>query len=432
MLQASDELIKKISHEVEARKNELLELLADLVAFPTVSPPARNTNHVQDYISGYLTELGFKTDMWEVYPGDSNVVGILPGKSSELYKSLIVNGHVDVAEVGDDKEWDSSPFKTWIKDANVYGRGVSDMKGGIAATLIAIKILKELGIELNGDLQFQSVIGEEVGEAGTLDCTEKGYTADYAVVVDTSDLHIQGQGGVITGWIIIQSKETFHDGIRSKMIHAGGGVKGASAIEKMMKVIAGLQELERHWAVTKSYEGFAPGVNTINPAVIEGGRHAAFIADRCALWVTVHFYPNEDYEDVTKEIEAHIRAVASADPWLRENPPEFVWGGKSMIEDRGEIFPSLEIDPNHPGTSILAKTYENTLAEKPNIGMSSTVTDAGWLGRAGIPTVIFGPGKLEDAHSVNEKVEVQQLLDFTKVMAAFIAKWCNTRKGEEG
>jgi acetylornithine deacetylase/succinyl-diaminopimelate desuccinylase family protein len=432
MLPASDKLIKKISHEVEARQNELLELLAELVAFPTVSPPARNTNHVQDYISGYLTELGFKTDMWEVYPGDSNVVGILPGKSSELYNSLIVNGHVDVAEVGDDKEWDSSPFKTWIKDANVYGRGVADMKGGIAASLIAIKILKELGIELNGDLQFQSVIGEEVGEAGTLDCTEKGYTADYAVVVDTSDLHIQGQGGVITGWIIIQSKETFHDGIRSKMIHAGGGVKGASAIEKMMKVIAGLQELERHWAVTKSYEGFAPGVNTINPAVIEGGRHAAFIADRCALWVTVHFYPNEDYEDVTKEIEAHIRAVASADPWLRENPPEFVWGGKSMIEDRGEIFPSLEIDPNHSGTSILAKTFENTLAEKPNIGMSSTVTDAGWLGRAGIPTVIFGPGKLEDAHSVNEKVEVQQLLDFTKVMAAFIAKWCNTRKGEEG
>jgi acetylornithine deacetylase len=432
MFQASGELKEKISHEVEARKDELLQLLAELVRFPTVSPPARNTNQVQEFISGYLNELGFQTDKWEVYPGDSNVVGILPGKSPKAYNSLIVNGHVDVAEVGDDSEWSSSPFETWIQDSHVYGRGVADMKGGIAASLIAIKVLKELGIELNGDLQFQSVIGEEVGEAGTLDCTEKGYTADYAVVVDTSDLHIQGQGGVITGWIIIQSKETYHDGIRSKMIHAGGGVKGASAIEKMMKVIAGLQELERHWAVTKSYEGFAPGVNTINPAVIEGGRHAAFIADRCALWITVHFYPNEDYEEVTKEIEEHIQAVASADPWLRENPPEFVWGGKSMIEDRGEIFPSLEIDPNHPGTSLLANIFENTLSEKPNIGMSSTVTDAGWLGRAGIPTVIFGPGKLEDAHAVNEKVAIQQLLDFTKVMAVFIADWCNSRKGEEG
>jgi len=425
------ELIERISYEVEERKDELINLLTDLVAFSTVSPPARNTDMIQKEIRSYLDDLGFKTDMWDVYPGDPNVVGILAGDSSENYNSLIVNGHVDVAEVGDEDEWMTPPFTTQIKDSYIYGRGVADMKGGIASSLIAIKILKDLGIALKGDLQFQSVIGEEVGEAGTLDCTEKGYSADFAVVVDTSDLHIQGQGGVITGWITIQSKVTYHDGIRSKLIHAGGGVKGASAIEKMMKIISGLQELERHWAVTKSYEGFAPGSNTINPAVIEGGRHAAFIADKCALWITVHFYPNEDYEEVIKEIEQHIHHVAAADPWLRDNPPQFKWGGKSMIEDRGEIFPSLEIDPSDPGTCCLSQSYEQLLEQKPTIGMSPTVTDAGWLGRAGIPTVIFGPGKLEEAHSVDEKVEIRQLLDFTKVLAVFIAKWCNTKKGEK-
>lgn len=424
----SEELTQKISDEVEARKDELLTLLTKLVSFPTVSPPARNTNEVQEFIKEYLEEMGFTTDKWDVYPGDPNVVGTLKGEESNHYNSLIVNGHVDVAEVGDDKEWEQSPFTAYVKDSYIYGRGVADMKGGIAASLFAIKLLKEMGIRLKGDLQFQSVIGEEVGEAGTLDCTERGYTADYAVVVDTSDLHIQGQGGVITGWITIQSKETFHDGIRRKLIHAGGGMKGASAIEKMMKIISGLQELERHWAVTKSYEGFEPGINTINPAVIEGGRHAAFVADRCALWVTVHFYPDEDFEAVIKEIEDHINAVAAADPWLRENPPQFTWGGKSMIEDRGEIFPSLEINPNHPGTRLLTNSYKTVLSQKPAVGMSSTVTDAGWLGRAGIPTVIFGPGKLEDAHAVNEKVDIRQLLDFTKVLAAFIAGWCNTGK----
>ncbi|WP_027415363.1 acetylornithine deacetylase [Aneurinibacillus terranovensis] len=431
MTTESEELVERISHEVEARQDEIIELLTALISFPTVSPPARNTNDVQNVIRRYLDDLGFETDMWDVYAGDPNVVGILPGKSPGHYNSLIVNGHVDVAEVGDDKEWNSPPFTALVKDSYIYGRGVADMKGGIAASLIAIKILKELGITLQGDLQFQSVIGEEAGEAGTLACTERGYTADFAVVVDTSNLHIQGQGGVITGWITIQSKETYHDGIRGKMIHAGGGIKGASAIEKMMKIIAGLQELEHHWAVTKSYEGFAPGTNTINPAVIEGGRHAAFIADRCALWVTVHFYPNEDYEEVIKEIEQHIGFVASADPWLRDNPPQFIWGGKSMIVDRGEIFPSLEIDPEHPGTRCLARSYEKLLMEKPTVGMSPTVTDAGWLGHAGIPTVIFGPGKLEDAHAVNEKVKIRQLLDFTKVLATFIAQWCNTRKEEQ-
>jgi len=427
----NEELIAKITSEIEASKGELLDLLSDLVAFPTVSPPARNTNEVQEFIKGYLEELDFITDKWDVYPGDPNVVGILQGKSSGQFNSLIINGHVDVAEVGDTKEWSSSPFEAYQKDGYIFGRGVADMKGGIAASLFAIKLLKNLGVTLQGDLQFQSVIGEEVGEAGTQDCVERGYSADYAVVVDTSDLHIQGQGGVITGWITIQSKETYHDGIRRKMIHAGGGVEGASAIEKMMKVIAGLQELERHWAVTKSYEGFPPGTNTINPAVIEGGRHAAFVADRCALWVTVHFYPNEDYEEVITEIEQYINAVAAADPWLRENPPQFVWGGKSMIVDRGEIFPSLEIDPEHPGTKLLTNSFEKMLHQQPNVGMSTTVTDAGWLGRAGIPTAIFGPGKLEDAHAVNEKLQIQQLLDFTKVLAIFIAEWCNTKKEEK-
>lgn len=423
-----EELAERIFDAVETRKEELLELLTNLISFPTVSPPARNTNEVQEFIKRYLEDLGFHTDKWDVYPGDPNVVGILSGESGKHFNSLIVNGHVDVAEVGDDQEWRTPPFVASIKDSYICGRGVADMKGGIAASLLAIKLLKELGIPLQGDLQFQSVIGEEVGEAGTLACTERGYTADYAVVVDTSDLHIQGQGGVITGWITVQSKETFHDGIRRKMIHAGGGIKGASAIEKMTKIISGLQDLERHWAVTKSYEGFPPGTNTINPAVIEGGRHAAFVADRCALWITVHFYPDEDYELVIQEIEQHIHAVAAADPWLRENPPQFVWGGKSMIVDRGEIFPSLEIDKNHQGIHTLANSFEKLLAKKPEIGMSTTVTDAGWLGRAGIPTVIFGPGKLEDAHAVNEKVEIQQLLDFTKVLAVFIADWCNTRK----
>jgi acetylornithine deacetylase/succinyl-diaminopimelate desuccinylase family protein len=427
----SSELSNIIAHAVEARKDELTGLLSKLIAFPTVSPPARNTNEAQSFMEQYLGDLGFKTEKWDIFEGDPNVVGILTGKAPDKYQSLILNGHMDVAEVGDDREWNTPPFTAATKDGYIFGRGVSDMKGGLAASLFAIKLLQELGIELKGDLQFQSVIGEEVGEAGTLACTEKGYTADFAVVVDTSDLHIQGQGGVITGWIVIQSKETYHDGIRSKMIHAGGGVHGASAIEKMMKIIAGLQELERHWAVSKKYEGFAPGTNTINPAVIEGGRHAAFIADRCALWVTVHFYPNEDFQDVVNEIERHIGAVALADPWLRENPPQFIWGGKSMIVDRGEIFPSLAIDPDHPGTQCLAQSYEKLFSKKPTIGMSSTVTDAGWLGRAGIPTVIFGPGKLEDAHSVNEKLELQQLLDFTKVLATFIAEWCNTKKGSK-
>lgn len=413
---------------VDKRQDELIDLALDLISFPNVSPPGRNSTPVQDFIQAYLEGLGCSIDRWEYFPGDPNIVSVFPGTDSGNYKSLILNTHVDVAEVGDFAQWSFDPFKPFVKDGRLYGRGASDMKAAQAACLFAMKLLKETGIELKGDLIFHSVTGEEAGEGITDQCVKRGPRGDFAIVADISDFQILGQGGVITGWIIIESPTTFHDGVRARMIHAGGQIFGASAVEKMVKVIQGLQDLERHWAVVKHYDGFPPGSNTINPAVIEGGRHAAFVADKCSLWITVHFYPNEDYKNVAREIEEHIMNVASADPWLREHPPKFRWGGKSMLEDKGEIFPSLELEQDHEGLKLLADTHLSITGEKPGIGMSPTVTDAGWLGNAGIPTVLYGPGELALAHSADENIDTSDLISYTKILTNFAARWCNTLK----
>ena len=423
-----DSKLQHLLDQIDNRQEELIKLLEELISYKTPAPPARNTEEAQSFVASFLKEKGFQIDKWDVYPGDPNVVGVLKGSHSAHYRSLIINGHMDVAEINEDEDWITDPFKPIVQDGAVIGRGAADMKGGLAGALFAIQLLNEAGIELPGDVTFQSVIGEEVGEAGTLECCKRGYNADFALVVDTSDLHIQGQGGVITGWITIKSKKTFHDGTRREMIHAGGKLFGASAIEKMAKVIGGLQELERHWAVMKSYPGFPLGTNTINPAVIEGGRHAAFIADECRLWITVHFYPNETYESVAKEIEEHILALAAADPWLKENPPVFEWGGTSMIEDRGEIFPSLEVDPKHPAVQQLMRSHENIVKEQAVVDVSPSVTDGGWFGDAGIPAAIYGPGHLHHAHAVNEQVSIQQLVQYTKVILTFIYQWCHSKK----
>lgn len=422
------EHLESLLKQVDERQNELILLLEKLIRYKTPAPPARNTEEAQQFVASFLEERGFTIDKWDIYPGDPNVVGVKKGVSSEQYKSLIINGHIDVAEVNEDEDWELDPFTPIVRDGVIIGRGAADMKGGLAGALFAIQLLHEAGIELPGDLTFQSVIGEEVGEAGTLACCQRGYSADFAVVVDTSELQIQGQGGVITGWITVKSKQTYHDATRKSMIHAGGKLFAASAIEKMAKIIEGLQELERHWAVMKNYPGYDPGTNTINPAVIEGGRHAAFIADECRLWITVHFYPNETYEQVAKEIEEHILQVAQGDIWLRENPPTFEWGGSSMIEDRGEIFPSLEVDPSHPAVQTLLDSHEMVLHTKGKVTVSPTVTDGGWFGDAGIPAAIYGPGDLRNAHSVNEQLSIEQLIQFTKVMVRFIYQWCHTKK----
>ncbi|MCC2529072.1 acetylornithine deacetylase [Bacillus halotolerans] len=424
MIDQVESLLKK----AEEQKDELIELAKTLISFKTPAPPARNTDSIQTWIAQFLLERGFFIDKWDVYPGDPNVVGVLKGTNSAAYQSLIINGHVDVAEVKEGEDWVHDPFCSSEKNGFLIGRGASDMKGGMACVLFALKLIREAGVELPGDLILQSVIGEEVGEAGTLECCKKGYHADFAVVADTSDMHIQGQGGVITGWIEMKSSQTFHDGTRRNMIHAGGGTFGASAIEKMAKIISGLGELERHWAIMKSYPGFTPGTNTINPAVIEGGRHAAFIADECRLWITVHFYPNETHEEVAAEIEDYINRLSDSDIWLRENRPVFKWGGSSMIEERGEIFPALEVDPAHPGVLALTASHEEIKREPPVIDVSQTVTDGGWLYNAGIPSVIYGPGDLYNAHAVNEEVSIEQLVDYTKIMLTFIIRWCSRKK----
>lgn len=425
------DMVEQLVRQVEQRQDELIGLLERLIRFQTPAPPARNTAEAQQFVARLLEDMGFATDVWEVYPGDPNVVGVLKGQASGTHKSLLINGHIDVAEVQEGEAWERGPFEPFVKDGALVGRGASDMKGGLAGALFALRLLHEAGVKLPGDLIFESVIGEEVGEAGTLECCKRGYTADFAMVVDTSELHIQGQGGVITGWVTVKSKQTYHDATRRSMIHAGGKLFAASAIEKMVPLIQGLQELERHWAVTKSYPGYAPGTNTINPAVIEGGRHAAFIADECRLWITVHFYPNESHEEVAREVEEHLRRVAEGDVWLRENPPEFSWGGQSMIEDRGEIFPSLEVDPEHDGVKLLQAVHRSVLKREAVVDVSPTVTDGGWLGDAGIPAVIYGPGDLQNAHSVNEQLSIAQLVEFTKVMVRFIYDWCRTPKQVE-
>lgn len=398
------------------------EILNMLVEFNTESPPGRNTDQLQNEIELLLRDLGFSIQREHLYDNDSIIVDTLKGEDSEAPK-LILNGHVDVASVDDDQYWQYPPFKLTEVDGWLYGRGVSDMKGGMSSLFYVLERLKHEGRRPKGDIIVQSVVGEEVGEAGTKRACEIGPRGDLALVLDTSENQALGQGGVITGWITVKSKNTIHDGARSQMIHAGGGLFGASAIEKMTKVIQALNELESHWAVMKKSPGMPPGADTINPAVIEGGRHPAFIADECRLWITVHYLPNERYEDVVEEIEDYLNRVAEADVWMRENPLEFEWGGASMIEDKGEIFPSFTVPIEHPGFKQLEDAHQHVHGSALRHGMSTTVTDGGWIAHFDIPTILYGPGSLEEAHSVDEKVEKRELEQYSEVLYEFLKHW---------
>lgn len=123
-------------------------------------------------------------------------------------------------------------------------------------------------------------------------------------------------------------------------------------------------------------------------------------------------------------------AAAKSDPWLKDNLPTFKWGGDSLLADKGEVFPSLELDPHHPGMQTLQKSFTEVTGEQPTLGMSPSVSDSGWFGYYHIPAVDFGPGTMEQAHSDNESLSFKQLLEYTRIMAAFIYDWCHS-KGEQ-
>ena len=423
MNNSRSDIRQKVLQIVESEKADILDFLETLIGFNTACPPGQNTAPAQDWLQKELESRGLTTELFDVFPGEQDLVGLLQGVGDG--RSIILNGHIDVAEVREGEGWSHGPFDPFVEGGRVYGRGAFDMKGGITAMIMAVDAVQKAGLRLKGDVTVESVVGEEAGEPGTVKCIERGYRADFAIIPEPFGEIVVGQGGCITLWITIKSPVTLHDGTRMYWLHAGGGMDGASAIEKMVKIIQGLQELERHWAVHKIYPGMPRGMTTINPAVIEGGRHPAFIADECHLWCTIHMLPSESYEDVIKEVEDYIGRVVTSDFWLREHPPAFKWGGKSLIKERGEVFPPFETNPHHPGVRVLSDAFERVTGDKPAISTTATVGDAGWFGKAGIPCVYFGPGgSLAQAHSVNEFVDLAEVVKATKVLSLFLLDWC--------
>lgn len=418
---------ENVQREIESKREEIIGLLKRLIRFKTPCPPGGNTLPAQRWLGEQLEKIGFSTEMFDVFPGEPDLVGVLKGAGGG--RSITLNGHIDVAEVGPDEGWRHDPFDPFEEGGRIFGRGAFDMKGGMTAMVMAVSSVLESGYRLKGDLILESVIGEEAGEPGTLKCLEKGYKTDFAIIPEPFGEVVIGQGGCITVWITIKNPETLHDGTRVYWKHAGGGMEGASAVEKMVKIIQALQELERYWAVHKRHPMLPPGMTTINPAVIRGGRHPAFIADECKLWCTIHTLPDEDYEEVIREVESYVTKVAEADHWLRKYPPTFKWGGKSLIKDEGEIFPGFETPISHPGVQTVIASHRTVTGREPSVSMTSTVGDAGWFNRSGIPCIYYGlGGDLSRAHAVNEFAETEEVLKTTKVLALTLLNWCGYEK----
>jgi acetylornithine deacetylase len=446
---------EKILSKVEEQREKIIETLAALVKTPSRTG---EEGAAQELVEKQYREMGLDVDVWEPdvkelfekfpevaqYPShwehdlilpyqglpnykeliDSNLMDVLnykdrpnvvgTWKGSGGGRSLILNGHIDTVTIEPRDAWTHDPFGAEIADGKMFGRGVSDDKSGVATVLCAVRCLRELGIDLKGDVILQSVVNEEHAGGGTLACIARGYTADAAIAVEPSDntVRLCGYGGVYWG---INLKGT---SLHTKCRWEGDTLIGVSANEKLPGVITQLLQLEsdkNQMPVNAFYAGKNPFC--LNIGRVWGGNYDTAGAGACTLRGSIYFGPDiGSVKGVMDSFREYVMRVSETDPWLRENPPEV------------EFFHHDDahwIDPEEKIVKTVMRAVEKTLGKKPEIIAGIGANDCRHLiNRGKIPSFVFGPGTGNQAHSVDESINIEALIDGVKALALSIHDWC--------
>ena len=205
------EINKHIKNAINIHRDEIISFVKELVRTPSL---ANDEGGVQNTIHEKLKDLNLDSQKIPVvfselndhpafnddgFSPDSRINVTATGKGNGKSRSLILNGHVDVVPTGPENLWNYSPWSGKEEDGKIFGRGSCDMKAGLSSGLFAIAILKSLGFKPDGDVIFQSVVGEESGGCGTLTNIVKGYHADAAIILEPTSLKLSPiQSGALT------------------------------------------------------------------------------------------------------------------------------------------------------------------------------------------------------------------------------------------
>lgn len=418
---------KRLEHVFEKNKGEYLEHLKKLISIDTQvighGIDGGREKEGQEYIEKLFKELGadeiieepldddiikkgvdeyFEGNLGHNYKDRYNLIGKFKGDSKG--KSILFNGHIDTMPPGELNKWDTDPFMPTIKNGRLYGLGAADMKSGLMASIMAVKLLKDSGCELPGDITITSVVDEEGGGNGSLAVVLGGYKADAAVVCEPSNrnLIIAHMGFVF-----------FQVDVKGIALHSGSKWKGVNAIEKAIKLIEALQEMEHRWLMLYKHPLLPPP--TLNIGVIEGGTAGSTVPDSCTFKLCLHYLPKlMNYETVVKEVIDTIMLRAKGDEWLKDNLPNI------SIYQAGGAF---EVDRNLPFVASAKDMMDKVLGSVEYLG-GTAGNDARLFSNIGdMPTVVMGPGYLEQCHSPNEYVDIEDYFNFIKIYANLILKW---------
>ena len=324
---------------------------------------------------------------------------------SDRSRSLMFNGHIDTMPPGDVNEWLTPPHVATVRDGKLYGLGSADMKAGLMAGILSVKLLKDAGIELPCNVKITSVVDEEGGGNGSIQGAMNGQTADGIVVCEpTSSELVTAHVGFVFFKVEIEGKAN----------HAGEKRLGVSAIDKAIKIIRGLEEMEHAWLLNYKHPLLPPP--SLNVGTIHGGTAGSTVPGNCYFEVCVHYLPGlMSYETVYNEFTNVVNDIARSDVWMRDHMPVI-----TMYQSGG----ACEEDVEAPLVQAMKEAYKAAVGREPKVVGTPAGDDCRiWKNIAGAQVIQYGPGNEEQCHSVNEYVEIEEFYKAILVYAQLILCW---------
>jgi acetylornithine deacetylase len=377
-----------------------MEVLNELVATNSVNPDVGNgpgESTMSDLLLERLDAIAnLEVRKQHVTNERSNVVAILRGSGGG--RSLMLNGHMDTVGVGG---MSIDPFRPIVRDGFFHGRGACDMKGAIAAMIGATKSLAESDSRMCGDLLLSFVIDEEHTSLGVSKLVEE-YKADAAIVGEPTHMRIAtAHKGFV--WIEIETK--------GRAAHGSVPEKGVDAIVQAARVVTRLGELQEK---LRGREHPLVGAPKIHTSTIAGGTHWSIVPDRCVLRVERRTVPGEATTLVMQEIEDLLNSI-------KQENDNFKAEARKVFER-----PALEIALTEPILQTLQQVVMEVTGTDPRIVGVPYWTDGAILFHsASIPTCLFGPGDISVAHSPDEYVDVEEVMQAAEIYCKVAKRFCS-------
>jgi len=416
-------ILKDLYYLVDSEKEEILDFVRKFLQIPS---EIGNEFEAQNFLFKYFKNIDLDVDMFlptevegiqnhpgwwpgDVYDNRPNVVAVWKGIKKN--KSLIINGHIDTVEAGPLGLWNYPPFDATIKGGCIFARGAVDMKGALGAIIALIGLLKRNCYKINGDLIIESVVGEELGWFnGSLSCILRGYNADAVLIPEPTDLRIA---------LGTKGNEVYRLKVPGEGAHQMVWWKGVSALDNLIKIksiLAKFQEIRSNEHSNHSLYGFSKGFPI--PVLCDdiyyltvGSPNLMAVPTEAIAHFMVDVLPGENREDVLNRFETFVKKESMKIPYLKENNIEL-----ERLPYR-PIYPT-SVPDNLEVVTVLKNGYENV--------MKLPVTKFGFEGScdamtfnlySSTPAVIFGPGKIEQAHKPNEFININELMNYIKIIA---------------